>query len=138
MSTFGKLPFANCSISLKEVFAMLRKYNLGFFVVVFLFLLRTTTHCKLSSDFYFSRTISTFDFMDTRRLNESSINQFVYTYIRALDKRGIDDNSKMIFLFLNENIHCDSSLEPSWRGGSSDDHKICFNGEKSLIMEKNR
>ena len=26
---------------------------------------------------------------------------------------GIDDNSMIIFLFLNKNIHCDPSLEPS-------------------------
>ena len=28
---------------------------------------------------------------------------------------GIEDNSKRIFLFLNENVCCDLSLEPSGR-----------------------
>ena len=32
---------------------------------------------------------------------------------RAQDNRGIEDNSKIIFLFLNENLCCDPSLEPS-------------------------
>ena len=31
---------------------------------------------------------------------------------------GTEDNSKIIFLFLNENICCDPSLEPSQRVGS--------------------
>ena len=33
---------------------------------------------------------------------------------------GIEDNSKIILLFLNENICCDPSLEPS-QGDSSND-----------------
>ena len=33
---------------------------------------------------------------------------------------GIEDNSKTIFLFLNKNIHCDPSLEPSRQDGSND------------------
>ena len=33
---------------------------------------------------------------------------------------SIEDSSKVIFLFLNENICCDPSLEPSWQDGSND------------------
>ena len=33
---------------------------------------------------------------------------------------GIEDNSKVIFLFLIKNICCDPSLEPSQRDGSND------------------
>ena len=40
--------------------------------------------------------------------------------IRAPDKRGIEENSKIIFLFLSENICCDPSLEPSRTEGSND------------------
>ena len=32
---------------------------------------------------------------------------------------GIQDNSKIFFLLLNENICCDLSLEPSWRDGTN-------------------
>ena len=42
------------------------------------------------------------------------------SYYRAPNKRGIEDNSKIIFLFLNENIYRDPSLEPSQRDGSND------------------
>ena len=34
-------------------------------------------------------------------------------------REDIDDNSKIIFLFLNKNIYCDPLLEPSRRGGSN-------------------
>ena len=33
---------------------------------------------------------------------------------------GIEDNSKIVFLLLNENICCDPSLERSRRDGSND------------------
>ena len=33
---------------------------------------------------------------------------------------GIDHNSKIIILFLNENLCCDPSLEPSRQDGSND------------------
>ena len=33
--------------------------------------------------------------------------------IRAPDKKGIKDNSKITFLILNKNICCDPSLEPA-------------------------
>ena len=36
------------------------------------------------------------------------------------DKRGSEDNSKIFFLFLNENICCDPFLERSQRDGSND------------------
>ena len=39
---------------------------------------------------------------------------------------GIEDNSKIFFLFLNENICFDPSLEPSRQDGSNDGSKICF------------
>ena len=32
---------------------------------------------------------------------------------------GINKNSKIVFLFLNKNISCDPSLEPSQRDGSN-------------------
>ena len=49
---------------------------------------------------------------------------------------GIEDNSKIIFLFLNENISCDPSLEPSRRGGSNDGSQNIFYGEIWLIIPK--
>ena len=50
---------------------------------------------------------------------------------RAPDKEGYypllnTDNSKIIFLFLNENIYCDPSLEPSLRDGSNDGSQNMF------------
>ena len=39
---------------------------------------------------------------------------------------GIHDNSKIIFLFLEENICCDPSLEPSPCDGSSDRSQNMF------------
>ena len=39
----------------------------------------------------------------------------------------IEDNSKIIiFLFLNENIFCDTSLEPALRDGSKDGSQNMF------------
>ena len=39
----------------------------------------------------------------------------------VLQIRGdIEDNSKIICLFFNENVYCDPSLEPSQRDGSND------------------
>ena len=47
--------------------------------------------------------------------------------IVQLQKRGvIEDNSKIIFLFLNENICCDPSLEPSLQDGSNEGHNTCI------------
>ena len=46
--------------------------------------------------------------------------------IRAPDKWGIEDNSKIIFLILNENICCDPSLEPSHQDGSNDRSQNMF------------
>ena len=40
--------------------------------------------------------------------------------------QDIEDNSKIIFLFLNKNICCDSSLEPSWSNGSNDGSQNMF------------
>ena len=45
---------------------------------------------------------------------------------QASKKEGVMGNSEIIFLFLNENIHCDPSLEPSWGGGG---HTVCFYGK---------
>ena len=42
---------------------------------------------------------------------------------------SIEDNSKIIFLFLNENISCDPSLEPSGHDCSND-------GSHNVFMEK--
>ena len=39
---------------------------------------------------------------------------------------GIDYNSEIFFLFLNENICCDPSLEPSRRDGSNDGSQNMF------------
>ena len=39
---------------------------------------------------------------------------------------GIEEKSKIIFLFLNENICCDSSLGPSRRDGSNDGSQNMF------------
>ena len=40
----------------------------------------------------------------------------------------MEDNSKIIFIFLNKNIRCDPSLELSQRDGSYDGYNICFKG----------
>ena len=45
---------------------------------------------------------------------------------RAPDKRNTEDDSKIIFLFLNKNIICDPSLEPSQRDGSNDGSQNMF------------
>ena len=39
------------------------------------------------------------------------------------------EKCEIFFLFLNENICCDYSLEPSRRDGSDEGHNICLNGE---------
>ena len=39
------------------------------------------------------------------------------------------DNSNIIFLFLNENICCDPSLEPSQQDGSNDGLQNMFCGK---------
>ena len=44
------------------------------------------------------------------------------------------DNWKIIFLFLNENIYCDVSLEPSRRDGSNDGLRKCFYGVIWLMV----
>ena len=41
------------------------------------------------------------------------------TYARAPDKGGIEDNSDIFFLFLNDNISCDPSLRLSLQDGSN-------------------
>ena len=54
--------------------------------------------------------------------------------LTELQIRGdIEDNSKIFILFLNENICCDPSLEPSQLMMG---HKICFYGEIWLIIPK--
>ena len=45
---------------------------------------------------------------------------------RAPDKKDIEDNSDIFFLFLNENICCDPSLEPSRRDGSNNGSQPMF------------
>ena len=43
------------------------------------------------------------------------------TYLKELQMRGgTEDNSKIIFLSLNENLCCDPTLELSKRDGSND------------------
>ena len=44
----------------------------------------------------------------------------------APDTRGIVDNSKIIFLFLNENICYDPSSEPSGQDGSNNGSQNMF------------
>ena len=42
-------------------------------------------------------------------------------------KRGIEDNSKIIFLISEKkNVCCDPSLEPSWQDGSNDGSQHMF------------
>ena len=41
-------------------------------------------------------------------------------------KGDIEDNLKFFFKFLNENICCDPSLEPSQRDGSNDGSQNMF------------
>ena len=47
---------------------------------------------------------------------------------------GIEDNSKIKFLLLSENICCDPSLEPSQRDVSNDGSQNMFYGEIWLII----
>ena len=50
--------------------------------------------------------------------------------LTELQIRGsTEDNSKIMFLFLNKNISCDPSLEPSQRDGSDD-------GSQNILMKK--
>ena len=50
---------------------------------------------------------------------------------------GIEDNSKIIFLFLNKNLSCYPSLEPYRRGGGSNDgSQNIFLWEIWLIVPK--
>ena len=39
---------------------------------------------------------------------------------------GTEDNSKIFFLFLNENICCDPSLQLSWQDSSNDESQNMF------------
>ena len=39
---------------------------------------------------------------------------------------GIEDNSRIIFLFLNKNIYCDPSLEPSRQDSSNEGLQSIF------------
>ena len=55
---------------------------------------------------------------------------------RAPDKRGIKDSSKIIFLFLNQNICCDPSIEPSRRDGSNNVSQNMVFGEIWIIIPK--
>ena len=41
-------------------------------------------------------------------------------------RQGNEDNSNIVFLFLNQNICCDPSLEPSQRDGSNDGSQNMF------------
>ena len=57
--------------------------------------------------------------------------------ISELQIRGeIEDNSKIIVLFLNKNICCDPSLEPSRCDGSNDGYNISFKGVILKIILK--
>ena len=47
---------------------------------------------------------------------------------RQEGREGLKIIQRWFFLFLNENICCDTSLEPSRRDGSDEGHNICFNG----------
>ena len=49
---------------------------------------------------------------------------------------GIDDNSKIFFLFLNENIYCHPSLNRLREMVLMMGHKICFYEEIWLIIPK--
>ena len=56
---------------------------------------------------------------------QTAFTPFKYSYLNKIwtelqIKGGTEDNSKIIFLFLNENICCDPSLEPSRQEGSND------------------
>ena len=51
----------------------------------------------------------------------------IWDSLTELQIRGvIDDNSKIFFFSLNENIRCDPSLEPSRRDGSNDGSQRTF------------
>ena len=45
---------------------------------------------------------------------------------RTQIRGGTEDKKRIIFLYLNENICCDPSLEPSHRDGSNDESQCMF------------
>ena len=56
---------------------------------------------------------------------------------RALDKRGaLKIIQTYFFLLLNENIHCEPSLEPSRRDGSNEGLQRMFNEEIWKVIPK--
>ena len=59
-----------------------------------------------------------------------------YMCSRALIRGGIEDNSKIFFLFLNENECFDHSLEPSQRDGSNDGSQHYFLWKRWKIIPK--
>ena len=62
----------------------------------------------------------------------------MYVYDRTPGKRGIEDNSKIFFLFFNENIDCNPLVEPCRRDGSNKGShymlKCKKHGKLSLII----
>ena len=61
----------------------------------------------------------------------------IFTERTEIQIRGCTENkSKIFFLFPNENICCDPSLEPSQRDGSNEGNNICFCGEIGIIILK--
>ena len=53
------------------------------------------------------------------------------TQIELQIRGGIEDNSKIIFSFLNKNICCDPSLEPSQQDGSNE-------GSQNMLLWRNK
>ena len=50
----------------------------------------------------------------------------LYAFSETQISGDTEDNAKIFFLFLNENILCDPSLEPSQRDGSNDGSQNMF------------
>ena len=56
----------------------------------------------------------------------------VYTFSELQIRRALKTIKDSFFLFLNENIHCDTSLEPSQEDMKG--HNVCFYGAIRKII----
>ena len=58
------------------------------------------------------------------QLSQTKISRYTISELQI--RKGFEVNSKIFFLFLNENIFCDPSFEPSRRDGSNDGSQNMF------------
>ena len=57
---------------------------------------------------------------------QEMFNMYLLCMAELLIRQDTEDTSKVIFLFFNENIGCDPSLEPSQGDGSNDGSQNVF------------